>query len=114
MAVKFTPVRLVSKDGEEVIVTSAKDFTNLKFNGGYRTSDNQDDIEAGLKGGLDNGSPVDEDAETDASQVQPAVAGPAAGDKQVESDAKDKPRRSGTAVASAAGASSTPADTASA
>ena len=58
---KFEPVRLIHKDGEtEAIVTTAIDYNNLLFNGGYRVAEDQDGLEELLAGGLDNGEPIKE------------------------------------------------------
>lgn len=80
----FTPVRLESKTGEQVIVTTAVDENNLRFNGGYKTAEDQSGIEEALKGGLDNGKPIETDADGDSEAVESETEAPA----EVKADAK--------------------------
>ena len=107
MAVDFTPVRLQNKAGDEFpVVTTAKDYNNLVFNGGYRKAEDQDGLEAALEGGLDNGAPIGRADQPDATETEPASVAAEDGDKQVESDPKARKVRGGqTAVATADDAS---------
>ena len=61
MAEKFTPVRLVSKDGEiKTVVTRPQAYNDLVFGQGYSESDDQTNLEpTGPK--LVNGNYVDQD-----------------------------------------------------
>lgn len=98
MAEKFQPVRLVSKDGETVVVArNPQAASDLQFGSGYRVSEDQTNLEpTGPK--LDNGKLVD----ADAAPAAPAASdeGLAVGDAVV-SDAPEQVESPSTAAPAA-------------
>lgn len=93
MAEKFQPVRLVSKDGETVVVArNPQAASDLQFGSGYRVSEDQTNLEpTGPK--LDNGKLVDADAAPAASDAGLAVGDAVVSDapEQVESPSTAAP-----------------------
>lgn len=71
----FTPTRLVSKDGETVVVvTRPQQFNDLHFGAGYRIAEDQDNLEPDPTAQkLDNGKLVDRTEETEEAETPAAV-----------------------------------------
>ena len=87
---EFQPVRLVSKDGETVVIArDAQTESDLRYASGYRTADDQTNLEpSGPR--LDNGKLVEAADDKVVSPSRPAAeAKPAAAPKPSGTNAGD-------------------------
>lgn len=91
MAAEYQPVRLVSKDGETVIVArDPQSESDLRFASGYRTAEDQSNLEAtGPK--LDNGKLVEAGDEAPVVSDGTVVADDAPAEEAAPSKPAGKP-----------------------